>query len=249
MTVHHSIFIRPIASIFCASLLPLAAAETANTDPVPVSTPPVEKLTNGMLRIGEITADPKTREIRIPTKVNLDDELLEFVLVHQDGKIHESLLTTTASPLHLNLAFKLLRYTASPELYVIQHEAGVSSGEFPMVPEETKSAARIVIEVVWKEGERIRKVSVNDWIQHSVKGSAMPPGPWVYGGSSVYEGTYLPESTGDMIAIFLSKSSIINYPGNDNHDDTVWWPFPKRVPEPGTDVTLLISPNPKTETK
>jgi len=249
MIVHHIISIRHLASLLCASLLPLSAAETADTDPVPLSTPPVEKLVDGTLRIGEITADPKTREIRIHTKVNLDDELLEFVLVHQDGKIHESLLTTTASPLHLNLAFKLLRYTASPELYVIQHEPGVSSGEFPVVPEETKAAARIKIEVEWRDGERIRKVPVNDWIQHSVKGSAMPPGPWVYGGSSVYQGTYLPESSGDMIAIFLSNSSIINYPGNDNHDDTVWWPYPKRVPEPGTDVTLLISPNSKTETK
>ena len=53
------------------------------------------------------------------------------------------------------------------------------------------------------------------------------------------------ETTGDIAAIFLSNSAMINYPGNDNGDDTVWLAFENRVPPEGTNLTLIIAPYPK----
>lgn len=70
----------------------------------------------------------------------------------------------------------------------------------------------------------------------------MPPGPWVYGGSSFEDGKYAPEISGDIVAVFLSASSIVNYPGDDNRDDTVWIAYPQRVPPEGTPVTVIITP-------
>ncbi|RPJ33881.1 MAG: hypothetical protein EHM17_08695 [Verrucomicrobiaceae bacterium] len=204
--------------------------------------PAIEKLDDTRLRIGGVTFDRKTREIRFPARVNMTEGLLEFIVVHQNGKIHESLLVTDISPTHLNLAFTLLRYPASHELYPLPNDSGGSSGEFPQVPDEVKNGARIAIDVEWNDGAKTRRLPINDWIQHAVKTTAMPQGPWVYGGSFVYDGHYSPETSGDIAAIFIAPSALINYPGEDNRDDTVWIPFPKRVPEVETNVTVIIAP-------
>lgn len=216
----------------------LPAPDQAMAPVVPV----IEKLDETRTRIGDVTLDRKTREIRFPTTVNMTEGLLEFIIVHEKGKIHESLLVTTISPTHLNLAFTLLRYPPSPELYPLPNDTGGTSDEFPEVAPEIMAAARITIEVEWQDGGRTRRVPINDWIQHDVKTTAMPPGPWVYGGSFIYDGQYSPETTGDIAAIFIAPSALINYPGQDNRDDTVWIPFTKRVPEVGTNVTVVIAP-------
>lgn len=214
----------------------------APDQPVAPVEPSVKQLDATRYQIGEVVFDRKTREIRFPTKVNMTEGLLEFLVVHQNGKVHESLLATGVSPTHLNLAFTLLRYPPSKELYLLLDETGRVSDKIPDVPEDVKAGARINIDVEWSDGEKVRRVPVNEWIQHEVKSSAMPAGPWVYGGSGFHEGQFSAETSGDVVAIFLSMTALINYPGADNGDDTVWIPFPKRVPPQGTNVTLIIAP-------
>ena len=71
--------------------------------------------------------------------------------------------------------FTLLRYTASKELYPLPNETGGTSGNFPEVPADVKAAARVTIDVEWTDAEgKVRRVPVNEWIQHAVKTSAMP---------------------------------------------------------------------------
>jgi hypothetical protein len=244
-----------IATIILISSALAAALERAavepNSLPAPDQTvepvkPVVEKLDETRYRIGEVTFDQKSREIRFPTKINMTDGLLEYLVVHQNGKVHESLLVTDVSPTHINLAFTLLRYPASRELYALPNGTGGVSDKFPEVPEEVKNGSRITIEVEWTVDGKTKRGPVTDWIQHAVKTTAMKSGPWVYGGSEFHEGTFVAESTGDVAAIFLSQAALINFPGEDNRDDTVWVVFPKRVPPEGTNVTLIIAPYSKT---
>lgn len=208
--------------------------------------PAIEKLDDTRYRIGKVTLDKKSREIRFPARINMSEGLLEFLAVHENGKVHESLLVSDISPTHLNLAFTLLRYPASRELYALPNETGGISDKFPVVPEDIKAGARIAIDVEWEENGKTRRHPVNEWIQHAVRTTAMPAGPWVYGGSEFYAGKFAPETSGDIAAIFVSHSSLINYPGDDNLDDTVWVVFPKRVPAQGTNVTVIIAPYLKT---
>jgi hypothetical protein len=77
----------------------------------------------------------------------------------------------------------------------------------------------------------------------------MAADPWVYGGSGVYEGKFMAESSGDIAAIFISNSALINFSGKDNNSDEVWLPFPKRVPAEGTKVTVVIAPYQKPAAK
>jgi hypothetical protein len=238
-----------IPLILCASLA--WAQDRAPVEPkslpapdqaVEPFSPSVKKLDATRYQIGEVIFDQKSREIRFPAKVNMSEGLLEFLVVHQNGKVHESLLSTEISPTHLNFAFTLLRYPASKELYPLPNETGGTSDHYPEVPAEIKAASRVTIEVEWSDNGKSRRVPVNEWIQHAVKSTAMPAGPWVYGGSDFHEGKFNAETSGDIAAIFLSMQALINYPGDDHIDDTVWMAFPKRVPPEGTNVTVIIAP-------
>jgi hypothetical protein len=218
---------------------PQAAAEPAK--------PSVKQLDETRFQIGEVTFDKKTREIRFATKVNMTEGQLEYLIVHENGKVHESLLSTTISPTHLNLAFTLLRYPPSRELYTVNE---IDDGK-PLVarhiPPEVKEGARIAIEVEWTADGKKRRNPVNEWIQHAVTATSMPAGPWVYGGSGFGEGKYFAETSGDVVAIFLSNAAMINYLGDDGDNDEVWSPFTKRVPAEATDVTVIISPYQKSK--
>jgi hypothetical protein len=229
----HSLILIPI----CASLA-LAQDSAPTAEPVK---PSVVKLSETKHQIGAVTFDQKTREIRFPAKVNMAEGLIEYLIVLAQGKLHEALLITEISSTHLNLAFSLLRYPPSRELFLIPDEDGRLTDKYPEVPAAIKAGARIAIDVEWDDQGRTRRVPINDWIQHAVKTTAMDAGPWVYSGSDFNEGKYVPEITGDIAAILVSPAAIINYPGTDNQDDTAWVAFPKRVPPLETNVTVIIA--------
>ncbi len=215
----------------------------APDQPVAEAQPAVKELDADRLQVGDIIFNRKTREIRFPAAVNMTNgEILEYAIVHQNGKVHESLLVTDISPTELNLAFKLLRYKGSPEFYAAYEEDGSLSSKFPEVPQDVKDGARIQIGVEWQEEGKPRTAKLHEWISHGTTAEAMPADPWVYGGSMFYEGSFLAQSTGDIAAIFITNAALINYSGKDNKSDEVWFPFPKRVPAEGTKVTVIISP-------
>ncbi len=223
----------------------------APDQPVAPVEPAVKELDAERLQVGEVIFNRKTREIRFPAAVNMaGGELLEFALVHTNGKVHESLLVTEVSATDINLAFKLLRYPASSEFYAIVEKDGTMSNVFPKVSEEVKAAARIDIGLEWQEAGKTRTAKLNDWISHGTTGEQMPAAdPWVYGGSGIHQGKFVADTTGDYIAIFLSNAALINFSGKDNNSDEVWLPFPKRVPPEGTKVTVIVTPHPKPAAK
>ncbi len=217
-------------------------AEEVKPEAPKTEAPKVEKIDEDNYRIGDVSIQKSTREIRFPAAVNLREGFLEYLIVHQNGKIHESLFRTDISPTNLNVALALLRYQPSKELYRIWKEPGVVSEEFHKVPEETRLAARIAIDVeIEKDGEK-KRIPVSDWIRHDTTAKAMPPTFWVYGGSEFYDGKFVPETTGDISAIYVTNSSLINYPGDDNFDDEAWTSFTERIPDLDTKVTLVIAP-------
>ncbi len=235
------ILIPACASLLLAQDAPPTKPQPPENTAAPVK-PSVKKLDDTHYQIGGVAFDQKTREIRVPTKVNMKEGLLEYLIVHQNGKLHEALLTTEISPTDLNLAFTLLRYSPSRELYPLPDEGGAASSKYPDVPADVKARARVTIDVEWTVDGKVRREPINEWIQHGVKSTPMPAGPWVYGGSEFSEGKFIPETSGDIAAIFLAMSALINYPGNDNNNDDVWTPFTKRIPAEGTTVTVIIAP-------
>ncbi|MES2475569.1 MAG: YdjY domain-containing protein [Verrucomicrobiota bacterium] len=241
-------FYRFVILSFSIAGLSLAQDTPEKPAEAPVK-PSVKQLDETRFELGTIIFDKQSREIRFPATVNMTQGALEYLIVHENGKVHESLLITKISPLNLNLAFTLLKYPASRELYAEDTPQGGKVVKAPEIPQEIRTAARVSIEVEWQENGKPRRMPINEWIQHGVTAKTMAAGPWVYGASESFEGKYVPETSGDIAAIFLSNAAILNYPGEDNGNDDVWTPFPKRLPEEGSAVTVIISPfhkpNPK----
>jgi hypothetical protein len=218
------------------------AAPPTDLQPADPTQPQVRKLDEFRYQIGNVTLDQKNREIRFPTKVNMSEGLLEYLIVLQHGKIHEALLLTEISSVHLNLAFTLLRFPPSRELFSTIDETGHMTGLYPDVPAAVRAGARIALDVEWDDNGKTRRVPINEWLQNSTKGTPMPPSPWLYCGADFYEGKFVPEMTGDITSICIAPAALINYASTDNQTDTVWVGTPKQIPPVGTPVTLIITP-------
>ncbi len=203
----------------------------------------VEQLDTNRYRIGDVTFDKQTREISFPALVNMREGFLEFLIVHEHGAVHESLFRTSVSPTHINLALTLLHYKASKEFYRIPKEDGIPSDKFYVVTEETKRAARIDIYVEFEKDGVTKRLSANDWVRHETTAKAMPPSSWVYGGSNFYKGNFIPEGSGQIAAIYITDTALINFPGDDNTNDEVWTVMTERVPDLETKVTLVLAPH------
>lgn len=251
---------RLLTTSICWSTLSAAqatGAEQKETAPAPSANsatpaPNVIPLGQGKFRIGTIEFDAKSREIRVPAVVNMTgaegESPLEYLLVRTHGKVHESLFTTDCPALDLNLAFTLLSYPPSIELYAIPNDTGGLSGNYPEVPEPIKRAARVRIDVEHTHEGTTKRCPVGDWIRSTTTLKSMLLTPWVYGGSEFYEGTYVPESTGDLVAIFTARAAMINFSGDERKQDTSWQVFPQRVPALKSPVTLIFAPFYPTET-
>ena len=233
----------------CVSFSPAQETPPVKPEPAPLKDavaepvkPSVTKLDETRYKIGEVILDQKNREIRFPAKVNMAEGLIEYIFILQKGKIHEALLTTSIVPTDLSLAFTLLRYTPSPELFSEINETGHPIGIYPEVPILVRASARIAMEVEWNDNGTNRRLPINEWLQDNMKDVALTPGPWLYTGSTFAEGKFVPELTGDIASIKLDSYAMINYPGADNDQGVVWFAFSKRVPPVGTNVTLIITP-------
>lgn len=245
--VYSSIKMKSVIHMIC--LISMLQAEPAAVPPsaaepkAPDAKPAMVKLDDGRMKFGEIIFDPKTRQVRVPCTINMSEGLLEFAVVHENGKIHESLLITKCSPTDINVVLKLLRYVPSEELYAIEKEPGILSANYPVVPEETKKAARVDLKVEWKKDGKTQTITLADCIAQAQTTKSMGQEPWVYGGSMIYDGAFLAEQTGDVASIFVSRGSIFLYPGKDNLNDDVWIVNTKRIPPQGTNVDFIIQPH------
>ncbi|MFK5922880.1 MAG: YdjY domain-containing protein [Verrucomicrobiota bacterium] len=204
----------------------------------------VKKIGENLYQLGDITFNGKTREIRFPVTMNLEKGLLEYVLVTDEGKIHESLLSTKVRPAQLQIALKLCHYTE-----------GVGDIFDALYPEDEKkgaagradrgSALRIAAEWTEKSDgvEKPRRFQINELIRDLKTQTKMSPDQWIYSGSIIYEGTFIAESEGTLIAVYIDNGSLINSfrPGSD--DDERWVTNAEVAPSMGTPITLILSPN------
>lgn len=201
----------------------------------------VRELSGGKFAVGLVTFDQKTRELSFPAEVNMTEGALEYAIVHEDGKIHESLLSTEARPLHINIALKLLRYQSSFRLR--------QSGERAWKPEgdsrdAAAATARFEMFVRWQRDDgATTEVALREWINGpEVADHRSSPSPWIYGGSFIHEGIFQAESSGDIAALFTADSALFNYAGKGRLDDEVWTPNLERTPAVGTIVAVTIKP-------
>ena len=210
--------------------------------------PAVKKVGENTYRIGLVELDSKTREVSLPVIVNQrEGGPIEYILVHETGKTHESILTTKASPMNVQIALKLLKYKAG--------EGDIFDKLLPAEDRKIKGGKSdqrgdaVDVLVKWNEGGEEKLSSINRWAVDGAtikaegdKGEPMPEHPWNYTGSVIYEGQFLGELEGSIIAIYLDPVSLFNTTVPGAEIDERWGANAAEIPEIGTKATLILRP-------
>lgn len=188
----------------------------------------IEKTGESTFRIGLVQCDRVKRTITIPVQVHKRDGLVEYALVTTKGKLHESLLATEASPLHLQLAALLLGLSPQP-------------GQGADVP--------VKINLEWASNGPLRReplesmVTLTKDIPSAKAGSTLSIGTWMFHGSTLEPGGLAAEREGSLIALISDPFANIFNAREGTNDDDLFSPHAANLPPQGLPVSLIISPS------
>lgn len=193
--------------------------------------PKVEKVSEDLYRFGSITIDRKARSLSFPAQVNMDAALVEYFCVTQYGKIHEAVLVTEIVPEHLHTAVLLIS----------------KKGEIPPTPPAEASntlptGCPVTVTISWTtpEGEK-RKVPAVRFLQNTETKKSPPENLWIYTSSRLYNGEFLADIHGDIIALMENIDAMININDEDRQNDELWEVHTEAVPAVGTPVMVTIA--------
>ena len=243
---------------------PPAAPEKAESPaPAPAAAEPapeIEKLADGRLRLGRITFDAKSREVEFPAVVNMNKGMIEFPVVHKNGRIHEAIFATEALPLHLETVLRLLRYRPSGEVWAtypgIDMENPPPFEEWPApVYPPAQPDAHVQVFAHWKAADGTEQsADIRTLLFRSTPDPVDPEktGPdirfdslaphWVFTGSQEKMGPTVESLGGAMVGIRPEPECSFNTLPGDAIHTFEWFADPKRIPDPDTPVTIKIRP-------
>ena len=217
-------------------------------DPPEFATPgKVTKIDATTYEVGNISIRKDSQEIAFDACVNQIGGPIEYLLVTNKGKTHESLFSCEIRPIDLNVALLLLGYQPSPELFQVRTFDHRPTGKYPEVTEEVRVLARLHISATWTAGGKQMSTEVNKLIMNAETGKPMAAAPWLYTGSAITETGFRAEQTGDIAAVFLDPSAMINHPGKSRLRDDIWSVKPGPLPAKGSVVRMIIRPFSETD--
>jgi len=205
--------------------------------PAELPKPVIREVSPGIFEVGKVMLDQKALTVTIPGKLNMERGLLEYLLVNPTGSAHESLLVTDVKASDIHFAMLLLgakggAITAEPP------PAQLDAAFFRAAPKITGDT--VFISVKWKEKDVEKTVPVEDWLYSEGTKKAIEHGPWVYNGSMVYEGRFLAQAEGNLVAIVTSPTALINNPRKGNDNDQMWNANEKDTPKVNTPVEIIF---------
>lgn len=195
----------------------------------------IERLDGGKLRIGTVTLDPDARSIRFPATVNMTEGPVEYAVVTEMGKRHESVFLTKASPRDVHLAMLLL---------------GVKPGGLRAGPDrrlEVPATAAVKASVEWESNGPPAKHPLASAIAFAhgspeqATGRTLPDEHWVYNGSSFDGAAFRVLREGSLISLIGDDAALLNNPGSDRDNDDLHTPNKNLLPRVGMPVSIVLA--------
>jgi len=185
----------------------------------------IKELGDGRLTIGEVMLEPRERRFSFPARINQHEGQVEYALVHDRGKVHEALLATGVSPVHLHVAALLLDFAVSGK-------------------EESRKAVDILVE--WetngpRRSHRLEElVALSEDSPHGPAGKTLEKGSWTYHGSDVGPGGFAAALEGNLISLIGDPSALMLNPRPTRADDGLHIPNARLLPSKGHPVRVLV---------
>ncbi|MGF1485049.1 MAG: YdjY domain-containing protein [Opitutales bacterium] len=261
-----------------AGLLPIAATDwpatlVASTEtalptleawPAPEK-PLISALPDGRIDIEGVIVDPQARTASLPVRLNLASEWvidadpqqprisgepIEYLLVHVNGKSHESIFTTQVRPWAVHTAMLLLGLPSQP-----------GSAEAALAPETIDDAflqqadlpvgppVNVHIEAISAGGAPLASQPATQALAYVSTRHETPSGqPWVYNGSYFIQSAFIAEVDGSFISLITDPAALINLDHPARADDAHWRTNPILKPHGSYRLILSIAPTAKTRT-
>ena len=182
--------------------------------------PKIFSTSTGSYQFGPIDIDQKNREFSFPAVCNQTSGLVEYALVHEDGKTHESLFRTKVSPKLIHASLLLLKEKPQPAFFKFVEG---NSSKLTQMPE-------IEIMVEWEHNGSNHKTSINSMVLNQTDNRELSESAFVFTGSKVVEGTYLAEMDGSIIAVYHDNRATLNSRDLNSNSDDVWIANESKMP-------------------
>ena len=193
----------------------------------------VVQLSRTEFQLGAIHLNRAKRTLSMPAEVNLTNQVIEYALVSDQGKTHESLLRTSANPKDIHVAALLLGVAATSDLGKTNQ------------PIRASQASRVRVEIEWQRGGKRHTNQIEDWWGLGTKSSPtlkrrLRGIEWVYNGSIIVDGHFIAQEEGSILSLIRDPGALLNNPGIDRDDDNIHYPHTAQIPPKGTPVTVLF---------
>ncbi|MEZ5384007.1 MAG: YdjY domain-containing protein [Prosthecobacter sp.] len=206
----------------------------------------LKEVSPGVYDLDGIQITAATRELRIPCSILHQKLPIEYALCHETGeKVHETILQTTVRPIEIQLALLLANYQPGTK-GILDTLDPKEERPYPAEQEtspEKPGANRLAIHCEWKEGDKVQRVPLSDFIQDIDKRKTPDDlDTWIFNGSRIDAEGFVAELTGSIISTYVDRTAIINSAAKGNHRDELWISMPDNIPAENTAVTLIITP-------
>jgi hypothetical protein len=193
----------------------------------------------GVYQVGEVRLDVEARTVTLPARVNMREHVIEYALVTEEGKRHESLLTTSVRPEEVHLACLLLG--VEPRRLDRDREKGTN---------ET-----IGVLITWERNGPPARHDLSELLLLSERGpgladpprKAFPAGGWVYNGSFFDRFGFVASRESSLISLIQDPAALVNHTGPNRFNDDAHEPNPKRLPPVDTPVRVVLTFPPREE--
>lgn len=232
-------------------LLPLLAP-AAELPPPPKETPPptIRELKAGEWQVGQIRLSKNDQTISFPAQVNFTNGLIEYLLVHETGKTHESMFATKVPPYHIQVAMLLLGARgASPDVLTNQPPSGpISNADLMAAKTPPVPGHPVEIHAAWKRNGAHVSHRIESLVFNKKTKRTMEKGNWIFSGSMVWEGAFIAQIEGSIMSVITDISAMFNCPHPERDRDSAWFVREELLPPERWPVTLTVKVLKKTET-
>lgn len=180
------------------------------------------------VKIGLVQLDRKTRAVSFPAKVHALEGIIEYVVVHTNGKVHETLFVTDALPHDIHLACLLAGWGKST----------------------IKTPSSVIIEATWETNGPPRCEPIENLVAfakdhpQATQAGRLALGPWMYHGSIVDSAGFAATREGSIISVINDPAALAGNPRPGSDDDTLHVPNAALLPQPGIPVRITLRPAP-----
>jgi hypothetical protein len=230
-------------------MLTLAASAWAqqppgSAEPKPVPPPSIREVSPGVFQVGGVKLEREARRVSFPAKLNMTNGPIEYLLVTTAGKAHESLLTTDIEPQHLQVAMLLLGAKGMQAAPLTNAPSGgpitqVQGERNPPLPGEP-----VLMEVSWKQGGKSQRKRIEALVFNKRAKEPMSPGPFTFTGSRLWQGRFVAQTEGSLVALITDPDAVFNHPRPNRDADDTWVVHQRDVPPLDTMVEVSITLEP-----